>query len=243
MKIDHVVREAPRLYPRVSTTVLEMAVVPAYAHVSAHQGRRPIGLPYHRILLLKCWARRFGLSSEHPLDVTLMKRIAQGDQEAFAQFYDHHASCAYGLILRILRGATLDAQEVLQETFWQVWKDAGKYDPSRSLPHIWLCLLARSRALDHLRRKQVATDRPTDQPDDKRQDPSHIAQWKESNQQTHLAIGKLPEEQATCIELAFFRGLTHLQIAQEQKLPLGTVKTRIRLGMYKLRSILQEETV
>lgn len=177
-----------------------------------------------------------------PLDTAFMERIAQGDQKAFTQFYDRHSTYAYGLILRILCVRS-DADEVLQETFWQVWKDAKNYDPCKSSPRAWVFLLARSRAFDHLRRKHPTPAIPTEQPDETQQDPSDYVRCKESNARIRLALNKLPQEQATCIELAFFQGLTHNQISQKLSVPLGTVKTRIRLGMYKLKSILQEPTV
>jgi RNA polymerase sigma-70 factor, ECF subfamily len=172
-------------------------------------------------------------------DELLIRDIAAGDQSAFAEFYDHHAPRVLGALVKWLsdRG---DAEDVLQETFWQVWSRAGQYDAARSAPEVWLFLIARSRALDHLRRQ-----RPEALANGRREpalleDPAAALESDESMQQVREAMAKLPEEQRSAIRLAFFAGLTYEQVARSQAIPVGTAKTRIRLGMKRLRELLRD---
>lgn len=173
-------------------------------------------------------------------DHQLLGRIASGDNAAFAAFYDRHAGRVFGLLSRWLRRQG-DAEDVLQETFWQVWRRAGSYDPSRSPPTAWLQLIARSRALDHLRqRKRAAVPTEVEEPAEEH-DPFCDLLRDEASHQVHSALAQLPDEQRKAIGLAFFGGLTYEQVAQSQAIPLGTAKTRIRRGMQRLRELLSEE--
>jgi RNA polymerase sigma-70 factor (ECF subfamily) len=175
------------------------------------------------------------------MDQQLLSRIAAGDTTAFAQFYDHHAPRVLGSLLKWL-GRREDAEDVLQETFWQVWCRAGQYDAARAMPAVWLFMIARSRALDYLRQHRperlalVEPERVT------MRDPSTIFESSESAQQVQEALAKLPEEQRSAIRLAFYEGLTYDQVARAQAIPLGTIKTRIRLGMKRLRDLLRDES-
>lgn len=171
-------------------------------------------------------------------DVALLDRVVQREQEAFAQFYDRYASRVFGLLIKILNNHS-DAEEVLQVTFWQVWKSADKYNQARSNPRVWLFLLARSRAIEHLRRRPKACEEPPTPSDSSCEAVSPKIESQESSAQIRNALAELPEEQATSIQLAFYQGLTHTQIAQRLEVPLGTVKTRIRSGVHKLRMLLQ----
>jgi RNA polymerase sigma-70 factor (ECF subfamily) len=175
-------------------------------------------------------------------DIHLMGRIAAGDREAFAWMFDRHSAVVLGLLVRIL-GSRSEAEEVLQEVFLQVWRQAGRYEPGRATPRGWILVLARSRALDsvrsrearHRREIEVSTDGPP------RESPplgTEGLEEKERQEQVSSALGLLPPEQRRCIELAFFEGLTQSQIASRLDAPLGTVKSRIHLGMNKLRQAL-----
>ncbi len=170
-------------------------------------------------------------------DELLVARMAAGDRDSFADFYDRHSARVLGLLVRILNDRAA-AEDVLQEAFWQAWSRAGQFDPTRATAAVWISLIARSRALDLLRRKPRAAlvaetfDSPT--PDDTLQ-----VDAQEQRSRARQALEQLPHEQRHVIQLAFFSGLTHEQIAAREKQPLGTVKTRIRLGMKRLRDILE----
>ena len=168
-------------------------------------------------------------------DHELISRVANRDREAFAALYDRLAGRAFGLILKVLRNRT-DAEDVLQEAFLQVWNQAARFDPARSVPLGWVLMIARSRATDRLRKKSdVQVEQPSDAPTDAA-DPTAGLQADETAGRVSAALAALPPEQAEPIRLAFFGGLTHEQVAARLRVPLGTVKTRIRLGMIRLRA-------
>jgi RNA polymerase sigma-70 factor (ECF subfamily) len=176
---------------------------------------------------------------ERRSDEVLIREIAAGDQSAFAEFYDYHAPRVLGALAKWLtdRGA---AEDVLQETFWQVWSRASQYDAARSTPEVWLFVIARSRALDHLRRHkpEVSADGPREPV--LLEDPAAALESNEAMEQIRKAMAQLPEEQRSAIRLAFYTGLTYEQVAQSQAIPVGTAKTRIRLGMKRLRDLLRD---
>lgn len=172
-------------------------------------------------------------------DQQLLSGIAAGDRDAFAEFYDRHAPRALGLLVKLL-GARGDAEDVLQEVFWQVWSRAGQYDAARSTPQVWLYLLLRSRALDQLRRRRAGTAPPAYAAAGD-SDPVRDLERGEASERVRQALAQLPEEQRSAITLAFYSGLTHEKVAQHQSIPVGTVKTRIRLGMKRLRDLLGQE--
>jgi RNA polymerase sigma-70 factor (ECF subfamily) len=169
-------------------------------------------------------------------DHDLIRRMAAGDASALAAFYDRHAARVLGLVSRRVRRRQ-DAEDVLQTVFWEAWGRAAQYDPARASPEAWLLLIARSRALDHCRRRglpllEEGGDRPVSS------DPGLGLERSEAAEQLRQALRQLPAEQRECIRLAFFEGMTHVTIAERLGLPLGTVKTRIRLGMQRLRELL-----
>ena len=174
--------------------------------------------------------------------VALLARIAQGDREAFGRFYDAFAGLALGLIRRILRdpGAS---EEVLQEVFWQIWLEAGRYDSRRGSPEAWVVMRAKARAIDRLRairRREKTFVAPVDEAVTRSseapgENPGVAAETKGL---VRSALDGLPEAQRRVVELAFFEGLTQSEIASRLGEPLGTVKTRARLGLERLRSLL-----
>jgi RNA polymerase sigma-70 factor (ECF subfamily) len=172
-------------------------------------------------------------------DVTELERIAGGDEAALATFYDRWVQSVYAAVLQLLRDAD-DAEDVLEETFWQVWGRASTFDPARGSVRTWVLTIARNRALDRLRARArrpesvplpelIASDHP---------DPSESVEAQERREQVGRALASLPDEQRRAIELAYFGGLTQSEIAERLRQPIGTVKTRMRLGMQKLRALL-----
>ena len=170
--------------------------------------------------------------------VNLLQRIGTADTEAFAEFYDRFAPRVLGLLKKIIHDDG-DAHDVLQDTFLQVWNQAAKYDPERAPPTAWLFMLARSRALDWVRKKRPTPDGENPAEQVAWIDPGEALEDDETNREMLAALAHLPEEQQSAIRLAFFSGLTHAQIAASQHIPLGTAKARIRMGMHRLRGQLE----
>jgi RNA polymerase sigma-70 factor (ECF subfamily) len=174
--------------------------------------------------------------------VRLLERTAGGDTDALARIYDGTASLVYGLALRIV-GDAGNAEEVTEDVFLQVWRQAARYDASRSGAVHWLLTLARSRAIDRLRAGASSRSRHAPLEDagevhDAAPGPEHAAVAGERRTLVRNALARLSRDQRQAVELAYFRGMSHSQIAAHVGAPLGTVKTRIRLGMEHLRSAL-----
>jgi RNA polymerase sigma-70 factor (ECF subfamily) len=174
-------------------------------------------------------------------DRDLMSRVAARDGGAFARLFELHSPVALGLLDRIL-GRRGEAEEVLQEVFLQVWMQADRYDGARSTPRGWILMQARSRALDRLRRRDSARRREEAAGEEAEEAVRPVGTERleslERQRQVGSALGALSPDQRRCIELAFYEGLTHTQIAERLAAPLGTVKSRILLGMNKLRQTL-----
>ncbi|HEY3123335.1 MAG TPA: sigma-70 family RNA polymerase sigma factor [Thermoanaerobaculia bacterium] len=172
-------------------------------------------------------------------DRGLIARIESRDADALALLYDRHSARLLGLAQRIL-GDTGEAEEVLQEVFLHVWKAAATFDASRGPVLAWLLVATRSRSIDRLRSRRPgrrAGARSLEEAPEtaSREDIEADAAGREWEAKCRAAIGQLPEDQKRALELAYFEGLTHQEIAQRTATPLGTVKTRIRLGLMKLR--------
>lgn len=175
--------------------------------------------------------------------VALIGRMADGDQQALGNFYDATSRLAFGLILRIL-GDRAVAEEVLIDVYAQVWRQATAYSRERGTPLAWLTTIARSRALDRLRAGWQEQQRR--QPLDKLQDapsrdnsPEEAVVLGEQQRLVRRALAALSPEQRQVIELAYYSGMSHSEIAAYLNQPLGTVKTRTRLGLLKLREMLR----
>ena len=180
---------------------------------------------------------------EVSLDATLLSRLLQKDVSAFEQLYDRHARLVYGLVLRILQQASI-SEEVVQEVFLQLWRNADQYDASRGPFVPWLCTMARNRALDRLRLKSERQRRREDQPDEL---PSAVVapeyekvlDDKRRAERVRTLMAALSPQQKKAIELAYFEGLSHSEIAATLEEPLGTVKSWIRNGLLRLKEGLQ----
>jgi RNA polymerase sigma-70 factor (ECF subfamily) len=176
-------------------------------------------------------------------DTDLLHAVARGDEGALASLYDRYRLILFGLILRILHSRP-EAEDVLQDVFIQVWKRAADFDESRGRPFTWLVTLARSRSIDRLRaldsRQRTANEAVLDAPDSV-SDASEDAVKSEQREVVRNALNELPAEQRQALVLAYFEGLTQSEIALRLGAPLGTIKTRMRSGMTKLRELLGEK--
>ena len=175
-------------------------------------------------------------------DVGILRAIAGGDEQSLAALYDRYRLILFGLILRILHSQP-EAEDVLQEVFLQVWRKASDFDETRGRPFTWLVTLARSRAIDRLRsldsRERTVTEAARNVTDSI-SDAADDAVKSEQGEIVRGALAELPEEQRQTLVLAYFEGLTQSEIAARLNSPLGTVKTRMRSGMIKLRELLGE---
>ncbi|MEG4320218.1 MULTISPECIES: sigma-70 family RNA polymerase sigma factor [unclassified Microcoleus] len=176
----------------------------------------------------------------------LLVQIARKDQAALAKLYDRYGRASYALAYKIL-GSVEEAEEVVLDVFSQIWQKAATYDPSRSRADTWLFMLTRSRSLDRLRvlqrtlRAAEACLEDAKIPSSTVAEPMEDAMLEERTAQVKAALEKLPAEQRSAIELAYYQGLTCAAIAAKLGIPTGTIKTRIRLGISKLRQTLSEE--
>ncbi len=174
----------------------------------------------------------------------LIRETAAGDQQALASLYDATSRAVYGLLLRILADASA-AEEVLLDVYAQVWRQAGAYSAERGTPLAWLTTIARSRAIDRLRRGRLEQQRtgPLDLMTAQIAAPGASVEdeveAREKGAIVRAALDALAPEQREVIELAYYGGMSHSEIAAARGLPLGTVKTRTRLGMMRLREMLR----
>lgn len=169
----------------------------------------------------------------------LLARIVAGDREAFAAFYDLHAPVLFGFCVRILKDAR-DAEDVLQETFVQAWRDARRFDPTRASARSWLFTIARSRAFDRWRSRR-SFEKRVSQADaaalDGAADPGDPVPAADARAFVGRALAQLNDHEQAVLRLAYFEGLTQEEIAARLNEPLGTVKSRTRSGLSKLRTI------
>jgi RNA polymerase sigma-70 factor (ECF subfamily) len=178
----------------------------------------------------------------------LVAQAAGGDERAVGELYDRYGAVVYAVAYRIV-GQRADAEEVVLEAFAQAWRDAHRFEAGRGSVAGWLTMIARSRALDLVRARSrrdritasAAADRPDASPgmSDFRPDPAGALDHDERRRQVRLALDLLSPPQREAIELAYFEGLSQSEIAERLHEPLGTVKTRVRLGMQKLRECLR----
>jgi RNA polymerase sigma-70 factor, ECF subfamily len=171
-------------------------------------------------------------------DGLLLERVRQGDQSAMAEIFDRYGRAVYSVALKILKD-TGHAEDVMQEIFFQVWRNSDSFVQGRGSLGAWLVVVARNRSIDLLRRRK-----PTDSVDDVVLAANvNLASEAEHNallEKVQQVMKDLPAEQQKSMELAFFEGLSHSEIAEKTGDPLGTVKTRIRLALITLRKAFQQ---
>ncbi len=185
------------------------------------------------------------VSSNKPLDSggeALVLRVARGDQRAMSELYDLTCTMVYSLANRIVGDRNL-AEDVVVEVYAQAWRQASVFDPQRGSVAAWLMTLARTRAIDFVRarRRERAVDplESAGDVEDGRPGPETSTSEAERQRFVRSAMLELSDEQREAIELAYYGGLSHSEIADRLGQPLGTVKTRIRLGMIRMRDLLQ----
>ncbi len=174
-------------------------------------------------------------------EARLLLRVRGGDEHALEELYQRYSGALYSLAYQVTGGDRF-AQDVVQEVFIAAWRDAARFDPARGSVGAWLFGLARHKAIDVLRRETTARRRAAPEadlelevaPDDVDRDA-----WERMRRERVLeALRQLPEPQRVCVELAFFSGLTHVEVSEQLGIPLGTAKTRIRTGLLRLRDLL-----
>jgi len=178
--------------------------------------------------------------------------VAEGDADALAVLYDRHGTAVFSLCLRVLRDAE-EAEEVLEDAFWQLWRRADRFDPTRGSALAYLLTLARSRAIDRMRARERRVRLQSEQPgpllgesllgaSTLSASPLQESLALERRARVRLALAALPAAQREAVELAFLEGLSHPEISARLGEPLGTIKTRIRSGLLRMRDTLRDAT-
>jgi RNA polymerase sigma-70 factor (ECF subfamily) len=166
-------------------------------------------------------------------DAMLVSAIRSGDEQAMAQLYERYSPIVYSVAVRVL-GDTGGAEDILQEVFMQLWRSPDAFDATRgSLPG-WLAVITRNRAIDSLRKRRPETD-ISDVVVSVEPDLAGVAESSRALEKIRGALAGMPPPQRSALEMAFFEGLTHTEIAEKTGEPLGTIKTRIRVGLLTLR--------
>jgi len=175
-------------------------------------------------------------------DASLLRDIQRGDRGAFAALYDRHASAAFGLAVKVTGDRGM-AEEVVQDAFLALWRQAPRFDPARGQVRSWLLTIVHHRAVDAVRRRTARPERAMPdgaeeylaapgRPDEQAEQALDAAAVRE-------AVSLIPEDQRRTVEMAYFAGMTHVEIAEATGVPLGTVKSRLRIGLEKMREHLK----
>ena len=184
-------------------------------------------------------------ASKDEIDPAVIRRVAEGDSAAFERVYDAFSGILYSLALRIL-GRPEDTEEILQEVFTKIWRDAADYDARRGAPLAWAITITRHKAIDRIRaaarrlRLYEAAEAEAKSNLPVVSQPAHNAEQSENAKAVRESLEMLPQDVRESIELAFFGGLSHSQIAEKLALPVTTVKSRIRRAMMQLRQSLKQ---
>ena len=174
-------------------------------------------------------AERQGASA----DLATVMALKSGDQSAMAELYDRYSSVVYAVALRVL-GDTGSAEDVLQEVFLQLWRNPGAFDAARGSLGAWLAVITRNRAIDYLRKRRPETD-IEDVVVSVAPDLASDADRSRAAEKIRGVLGGMPAPQRSALEMAYFEGMSHSEIANKTGEPLGTIKTRIRAGLIALR--------
>jgi len=166
-----------------------------------------------------------------------MAALRAGDEGAMAALYDRYSSVVYGVALRVLRDSAA-AEDVLQDIFLQLWRNPGMFDARRGARGAWLAVVARHRSIDALRKQRPADELPETVAVN--MDLEHGAARRRVVEKIRAILQNVPQAQRSALEMAFFEGMTHSEIAEKTGEPLGTVKTRIRTALITLRKAFAE---
>lgn len=185
------------------------------------------------------------LSTITARDVQLMQRVSQKDQQALLELYQYYGSLVYGMAIKVLQTRVL-AEEVMQDIFMKVWRQPERWNPELGQFSTWLLTLTRNAAIDRLRKEQrqpLKGPTPLELMPPTKQISVQVdeGRWHDG-QLLRTLLTELPPEQLHLVELAFFQGFTHSELAELLNMPLGTVKTRLRLGLQRLRKLWIEAT-
>lgn len=186
-------------------------------------------------------ARNLKQASDRAELAGLMQRVASGDRRAFASVYDRTSAKLYGICLRLL-GNEAEAQDVLQEAYVTLWRKAAQFDPQKASPITWLCVLVRNKALDRLRRPSFASsglEAAADVPDESPSALEIVAHEQDAARLSHC-LDEIGDPARTMIRAAFLDGATYPQLAERERVPLGTMKSWIRRGLQQLRGCLEQ---
>lgn len=181
-----------------------------------------------------------GTGSESGQLVALLDAVSRGDRNAFSALYECTSAKLYGICLRLL-GSEAEAQDVLQEAYVTVWRNAARFDPGRASPITWLAVVVRNKAIDRLRRRTPATGRLDEAADVADESDSAFDLLERSEEAGRLArcMGELDEQPRAMIRAAFIEGATYPELAEREGVPLGTMKSWIRRGLLRLRGCLE----
>ena len=185
------------------------------------------------------WQRRSGGEGKRPELAALLGRVARGDQAAFEQLYEHVAGPVYGLVLRVVRDPA-QSEEVAQEVLVDVWRLAARYDEKRGSALAWVMTLAHRRAVDRVRSAQAAADREerAARPEREHDEVAEYVEARLEREQVRRCLGTLTDLQRESVTLAYYSGYTYREVAELLQVPLGTVKTRMRDGLIRMRDCL-----
>lgn len=175
-------------------------------------------------------------------DASLLRSIQRGEEDGVAALYDRYSGIAYGLACRITNDATA-AEDVVQDAFVSVWKQARRFDAERGQVRSWLLTIVHHRAVDAVRKRAGRPERALlEGPEEfvaTEGRPEEIAEWTLESEAIREAVVRIPDDQRRTVEMAYFMGMTHVEIAQRMDVPLGTVKSRLRIGLEKMRDYLR----
>jgi RNA polymerase sigma-70 factor (ECF subfamily) len=184
--------------------------------------------------------RELPSDAQRAIEVALIQRVQAGDASAIGELYTRFGRPLYSLAYQVVRDAT-SAEDIVQEVFLALWRDASRFDPSKGSAAGWLFSLARHKAIDLLRRETTARSRSVDVDltlEPAGDDVEGETWWRIRRERVLAAMADLTDTQREAVELAFFAGLTHVEVADRLAIPLGTAKTRIRSGLLRLRDVL-----